>query len=185
MSSSISPNIEYHEALGMMMWLMKHADYHGQWPLWSVDKDVVPALLHGQSKIYFDENRNPVGFATWAWLNEDAKKILINDEGDLQLSQWKGGNHLMFADFVAPWGHTKNILNDLRGNVFPRNRAFSLGRNKDGSIRKVYYWKGFEFKESITKEQHEIASLTGRNKKIQRVRPTKTSTRRIPPNGEP
>ena len=156
MSSSISPNIEYHEALGMMMWLMKHADYHGQWPLWSVDKDVVPALLHGQSKIYFDENGGPIGFVNWAWLNDDSKKKILNNESSLKLSQWNSGDFLMIADFVAPWGHAKIILNDLRRNVFPKTRAFSLGRNKDGSVRKIYFWKGFEFKEWITKEQHQL-----------------------------
>lgn len=26
-----------YESLGMMMWLMKHADYHSTWPLWSLD----------------------------------------------------------------------------------------------------------------------------------------------------
>ena len=148
--------IEYHEALGMMMWLMKHADYHSKWSLWSVDRDLVPAILHGQSKIYFDEYQNPVGFATWAWLDDEAKHQMMSNEYPLNLKQWNSGKHLMFADFVAPWGHSKNILSDLRGQVFPKHRAFSLGRNLDGSIRKLYYWKGFQHKDSITKEQHEL-----------------------------
>lgn len=145
--------ISYHEALGMMMWLMKHADYHSQWPLWSVDTDIVPALLHGQSKLYFDEHQNPVGFATWAWLDDEAKEQLLANTDPLSVNQWNCGKHLMFADFVAPWGHTRGILNDLRGQVFPNYRAFSLGRNPDGSVRKIYYWKGVRFKETITNEQ--------------------------------
>lgn len=145
--------IGYYEALGMMMWLMKHADYHSQWPLWSVDTDIVPALLHGQSKLYFDEHQNPVGFATWAWLDDDVKEQLLTNNTPLDVNQWNSGGHLMFADFVAPWGHSKELLNDLRTQVFPDYRAFSLGRHSDGSVRKIYYWKGVRFKESITNEQ--------------------------------
>ncbi|WP_051208267.1 toxin-activating lysine-acyltransferase [Saccharospirillum impatiens] len=147
-------NITYHDALGMMMWLMKHADYHSQWPLWSVDTDIVPALIHGQSKLYFDEHRSPVGFATWAWLTDEAKVQVLEDTGPLEVNQWNQGDHLMFADFVAPWGHSLHILNDLRGHMFPEHRAFSIGRNPNGSIRKIYYWKGIRFKERIAAEQY-------------------------------
>ena len=80
--------IGFHEALGTMMWLMKHADYHSQWPLWSVDQDVVPALLHGQYKLYFDEYHNPVGFASWAWLDKESKQQVLANEIPLQVEQW-------------------------------------------------------------------------------------------------
>ena len=74
----------------------------------------------------------------------------------LEVGQWSDGEHLMFAEFVAPWGHSRHILNNLRGKVFPKYRAFSLGRNPDGSIRKIYYWKGTQFKERIAEEQRSI-----------------------------
>jgi cytolysin-activating lysine-acyltransferase len=152
-------NIAYHDALGMVMWLMSHADYHSQWPLWSVDTDVIPALMQGQSKIYFDEQHNPVGFATWAWLNDSAEAQVIDTSESLRFEQWKSGEHLMFADFVAPWGHSRAILSDLRGHVFPTHRAFSLGRHTDGSIRKIYYWKGTQFEEQIAEEQRAINKI--------------------------
>lgn len=153
---AVQASIGYHEALGMMMWLMKHADYHSQWPIWSVDKDIVPALIHGQSKIYFDSSQIPVGFATWAWLDDEAREQLINNKAPLTIKQWNSGEHLMFGDFVAPWGQAKFILNDLRTQVFPECKAFSLGRNQDGSIRKVYHWKGCRFTEKVTEDQRSI-----------------------------
>lgn len=149
-------SIAYHNALGTMMWLMSHADYHSQWPLWSVDTDIIPTLIHRQSKLYFDEYQNPVGFATWAWLTDEAKVQVLQSTSPLELDQWNTGEHLMFNDFVAPWGHSRHILNDLRENVFPTYRAFSLGRNSDGSIRKVYYWKGTQFKERVAEEQRAL-----------------------------
>ena len=148
--------IGFHEALGAMMWLMKHADYHSQWPLWSVDQDVVPALVYGQYKLYFDEHYNPVGFASWAWLDKESKQQVLANEIPLQVEQWNGSRHLMFGDFIAPWGHAKFILRDLRTQVFPEYKAFSLGRHQDGSIRKVYHWKGSLFTDGVTSEQRSI-----------------------------
>jgi len=155
-TQTTASGITYHEALGTMMWLMNHADYHSNWPLWSVEADIVPALMHGQSKLYFEDNGNPVGFATWAWLTDKAKAQVLENTIPLEVDQWSDGEHLMFADFVAPWGHSRHIFNNLRGKVFPKYRAFSLGRNPDGSIRKIYYWKGTQFKERIAEEQRSI-----------------------------
>ncbi|WLD58111.1 toxin-activating lysine-acyltransferase [Salinispirillum sp. LH 10-3-1] len=133
----------YHEAFGIMLWLCSQADYHKTWPLWAVDNDLVPPLIHRQFRIYFDEYRNPVGCATWAWLSEKMKNEMIAG-GTLEFDDWASGDHLMFGDYIAPWGHAKSILSDLRTNVFPKETAFSLGRNFDGSVRKVYHWKGKE-----------------------------------------
>lgn len=148
-----SKAIGYHDALGMMMWLMKHADYHEQWPLWSVDYDIVPALLQGQSKIYFDNNQNPVGFVCWAWLDDAAKKQMLDNQGPLAVAQWNSGPHLMVSDFVAPWGHAREMLRDLKNQVFRYNLVFSIGRHRDGSIRKIYYWRGSNYKKATREEQ--------------------------------
>lgn len=90
--------INYHEALGVMMWLMKHAAYHSQWPLLSVDTYILPALFHGQTKLYFDDNQNPVGFVTWAWLDDADRDQVLLDKEPLELEQWNNGEHLLFVD---------------------------------------------------------------------------------------
>lgn len=146
-------SIGYHESLGMMMWLMKHADYHSQWPLWSVDQDIVPALIHGQCKLYFDDHQNPVGFVTWAWLNDAAKQQVLENTEPLSIDQWRSGDRLLLNDFVAPWGHAKSIMKDFGTHVFPEHQGFSLRRNADGSIRKFNYWKGARFKAPVVNGQ--------------------------------
>lgn len=155
-SESHPTNIHFYDALGMMMWLMKHADYHSQWPLWSVDVDVMPALIHGQSKIYFDDQQNPVGFATWAWLNDHSKRQILETKEPLALSQWNDGEYPVVIDFLAPWGHAKNILGDLKHNVFSDKKVLGIRRHIDGSIRKVCYWRGRKCNEGILKDQQEL-----------------------------
>lgn len=152
----VQATISYHEALGMMMWLMKHADYHGQWPLWTVDNDIVPALIHGQCKLYFDDEQNPVGFVTWALLNEAAKQQVLANTEPLSIDQWHSGDQLLLNDFVAPWGHARAIMKDIGTHVFPEHQGFSLRRNADGSIRKFNYWKGARLKEPVVTQQKSV-----------------------------
>ncbi|MHA7878864.1 MAG: toxin-activating lysine-acyltransferase [Saccharospirillum sp.] len=149
-------NINYHQALGMMMWLMSHADYHRAWRLWSVDTDIVPALIHGQCKLYFDDQQNPVGFVTWAWLDDFAKQQVLRNTKPLSIDQWHSGEHLLLNDFVAPWGHAKFIMKDIGTQVFPEYQGFSLRRNADGSIRKFNYWKGARFNKPIVIQQKAV-----------------------------
>lgn len=149
-SQPTTNTISYYEALGMMMWLMKHSGYHSQWPIWSVEADILPALLHSQAKLYFDDEQNPVGFVTWAWLDDATRDQVLLDEEPLEFEQWNSGEHLLFVDFAAPWGNARNILIDLRVNIFPENQAISLGRNKDGTIRKVYSWRGVRLRRRTT-----------------------------------
>lgn len=147
--------LSYHEALGMMMWLMKYADYHSQWPLWSVDIDIVPALLHGQCKLYFDDQKNPIGFVTWARLDEACKKQMLINEEPLDFEQWNCGSIVMVNDLVAPWGHAKQIIYDLKYNIFPYEQVFSIRRQPNGAIRRINYWKGVHCKRSVLNKQRE------------------------------
>ena len=131
-----------YESLGMMVWMMSHAEYHSQWPLWSLENDILPPLLHGQYKLYLDEQQNPIGFVTWAWLTEKAREIVLTGEAVHDFEAWSAGSNLLLNDFIAPWGHAKLIIEQIRSFVFPDQKCFGLRRNPDGSIRKVYLGHG-------------------------------------------
>lgn len=142
-------NLDFEQSLGMCLWLLSQSKYHSQWSIQDVDLEIVPALRHTQFRLYFDEQQNPIGLATWAWLSDSAKEKVLNNQGPLTFDEWRSGDHLMFNDYIAPWGHARAILNDLRNQVFPHKTAFSLGRHPDGSIRKQYQWKGRLVREKV------------------------------------
>ena len=60
----------------------------------------------------------------------------------------------LFNDFVAPYGHTRLILKDLRSLEWSHDMAFSLRRNMDGSIAKVNYWWHSKDKHNAKLQQH-------------------------------
>lgn len=95
-----------------------------------------------QFKIYLDEQNNPVGFVTWAWLDNAARDIVLEGNAVPGFDAWNAGSHLMLNDFVAPWGHATYMTNDMRTVVFPDKKGFALRRNQDGSVRKLYLCRG-------------------------------------------
>ena len=108
--------------------------------MYDVEIDLAPPLLNNQYRFYFDENHNPVALVTWSSISEDVKEKLVNHQGQMEWDDWNSGDMLLFNDFIAPYGHTRQILRDLRSLEWPHNIAFSLRRNMDGSIAKVNYW---------------------------------------------
>lgn len=131
-----------HSALGAMAWLMQHADYHRRWSLHAVNVDIVPAIVVGQYRIYHTPEGDPIGFVTWAYVRKEVKDILIHRRRPMTQEDWRSGDLLMFNDFVAPFGHGRWIVNELRSTLFADSEAFSLKRNVDGAVLKVFRWQG-------------------------------------------
>lgn len=131
-----------HSALGVMAWLMKHSEYHRNWDLRAVNIDIVPPIVLGQYRIYCSAQSEPVGFVTWAYVGEEVKSALVANLRPMTWSDWNSGDLLLFNDFVAPFGHGREIVDDLRSNLFADHSGFSLRRNALGGVRKVNRWEG-------------------------------------------
>ena len=135
-----APELDFYSRLGIAALLLEQSPYHSQWPLYDAELELVPPLHLNQCKFYFDQQQNPVAFVTWSSITEATKDKLANQGGQMQWDDWNSGDLLLFNDFVAPFGHTKEILKDLRSQTWPHEIAFSLRRAEDGSVKKVNYW---------------------------------------------
>ena len=133
------PELDFYGRLGIATLLMEKSPYHSQWALYDADRELVPPLVLEQCKFYFDAQQNPVAFVTWSTIT-DATKIKLLEGGQMEWEDWNNGPLLLFNDFVAPFGHTREIVKDLRNSDWPCDIAFSLRRAQDGSVKKVNYW---------------------------------------------
>lgn len=149
-----------HSALGAMAWLMQHADYHRRWSLHAVNVDIVPAIVLGQYRIYHTPEGEPIGFVTWAYVSEDVKDTLIHRRRPMTQADWRSGDLLMFNDFVAPFGHGRWIVNELRSTLFVNSTAFSLKRGVDGAVLKVFRWQGKSHRQQTRATHHPDAGPT-------------------------
>lgn len=79
---------------------------------------LLPPLVSGQCKLYM-KKEYPISFVSWAFVNDDTEKRLLQNGGKLRPEDWKSGDRLWIIDIVAPFGGVENMLNDIRKNEFP------------------------------------------------------------------
>jgi erythromycin esterase-like protein/hemolysin-activating ACP:hemolysin acyltransferase len=106
-------------SLGYAAKLMSQSPVHVTTAMRSLRLLIAPALAQRRVKFYFDEDGQPVGFVVWAFLDEDVEQRVISTGGfQLHESEWNEGRRLWIVDLVAPMGHARYILRDLRDLVF-------------------------------------------------------------------
>jgi len=154
-------DLDYYSKLGTALWLMNQSPYHRQWPLYDVDIDLVPPLCLNQCKFYFDEQQNPIGFVTWSTITEATKNRLVFEQGQMQWQEWNQGEQLLFNDFIAPFGHTRELLRDLRSMNWPHKVAFSLRRSPNGRVKKInYWWHQTDYKDAGLQKNREQLNIS-------------------------
>ena len=79
---------------------------------------LLPPLVKGQCKLYM-KKEYPVSFVSWAFLDDEAEKRLLNNGGKLRPEDWSSGEKLWVIDMAAPFGGIENMLRDLQKNEFP------------------------------------------------------------------
>ena len=70
-------------------------------------------MYHGQYRIWYN-NTDPFGFCLWAWVSDEILEKLLNEEYRLQADDWQSGKNLYLAEFVAPFGNTRQIVRNMR-----------------------------------------------------------------------
>lgn len=120
----ISPSIlggEYNEAeiLGSVTWLWIHSKDHRDAPLHTLPKLLLPAIKNCQF-VLATENRKPVFYLSWACMDLEAEKRYIeNPPVCMPEEDWLSGDRIWFLDWIAPFGHTKQMKNIIAEHIFP------------------------------------------------------------------
>lgn len=106
---------------------------------------VMPAIAHGNVKIYFSDMGLPIGYAIWAFLSVEVhERLKIGADRKLHLSEWNEGSSLWVIDLLAPFGHFENIYQDLKNNVFEKYDLVNFSKYKShGFINKQITLKRF------------------------------------------
>ena len=79
---------------------------------------LLPPLVQGQCKLYM-KKEYPISFISWAFLDEESEKRILQNGGKLRSEDWKSGDRLWVIDIVAPFGGVENMLRDIQKNEFP------------------------------------------------------------------
>ncbi|HAU5637870.1 toxin-activating lysine-acyltransferase [Citrobacter amalonaticus] len=114
------------EILGAVVWLWRHSPMHRDAPL-SVLPMVLLPVIKREQYVLVSQGGCPVCFLSWMWLNmESEARYLTEPSVMIRNEDWCSGDRMWFRDFVAPFGHTPEMLRLLRHDVMSSFCARSL-----------------------------------------------------------
>ncbi len=122
--------------LGEMVWLLSQSPAHRHFSIGDLEWLLMPPLLLGQYKIYYEQGR-PIALALWAFLNQEDEQRLLSGVNRLKPEAWCAGQHqklfaanaaksdapatvdremsdaqLWLVDLIAPGATAKNRLRE-------------------------------------------------------------------------
>lgn len=100
--------------LGDILTLMTASETHQDYKVKHFPQSVLIPVQLNQFRIYHDEAGKPVGFASWACMSEEVKERFMHNNPVLTLEDYASGDIVVFMEFIAPFGHIKQMVRDLR-----------------------------------------------------------------------
>lgn len=126
-STQIVPIKEQTAVLGGLVWLCQHSELHSSYPVGMLLNRVAGSLEINQFRYYEDGSGVPIGFCNWALLSDADLSEALAGNMEFQPKHWRSGTNLFFPEFLAPFGHCRMIVRDIRKNIVPPNaRGWSL-----------------------------------------------------------
>jgi cytolysin-activating lysine-acyltransferase len=129
------------EIFGEMCWLYSQSKIHRNWPIGSIQRWLLPAILSQQMRVY-RKNGKPYAFVTWAFLSKEVEEAFVLNTASLQPKDWKSGKRIWFIDWVAPFGGTREMTLDLKHNVFPNDVGRFLRMKEGSDTLNIFYVHG-------------------------------------------
>lgn len=87
----------------------------------------MPALLLKQFRLFYDDNQQPVGFAVWAFVDNEVSERLKTSSKEspirLELKEWKSGTEPWIMEIATPYEHENpelidQLLQQLQNSTF-------------------------------------------------------------------
>lgn len=137
----LSPEKKF-KLIGEIASLMISSDLHINYRLKDIRDIFMPAVDINQFRIYHNKEGYPVGFICWAFLSDDIDKLYGEGKYKLKPTDWNSGKNGWIVENIAPFGHGKQIMNDIR-RIFAGQTGKALFFNKDRTKLEVKKIRGF------------------------------------------
>ncbi|HVZ30170.1 MAG TPA: toxin-activating lysine-acyltransferase [Asticcacaulis sp.] len=112
--------------IGEITSLLMASRLHRGYQVRDIADIVLPAVNVNQFIIYRDGRRRPIAFVTWGRLSAEVEAAYLSGQAVLSESELTSGDRLYFLDFIAPYGHARKVIRELRTKVFPDERGRAI-----------------------------------------------------------
>lgn len=98
--------------------LMEVGDIHSRYTPSEVISYLLLPIENNKIRLFYAYDK-PIGLVTWCWLTPDKATLFLSDkytlqEEDYQLENPGGDYQLWGVEFIAPYGHARQVMRDLR-----------------------------------------------------------------------
>jgi len=136
---------ELAKEVGYVASLMSQQPLYRTFPLACIQAWIMPALAHGQLKVFHDEKGSAIGYITWAYLAPDVAERWVHDPAVLlHLSEWNEAGELWIMDFFALPGFARMLVDHVRSSMFPGEECARSFRRRGGRRRAVRWRRSIE-----------------------------------------
>jgi len=127
--------IENQRILGAVIQLAQHSALYRQYPLGFFASRFGTAIHSNRFRCLENEHGNLLAFCAWTFISADTLDRVLNQGHDPQPEEWCDQGTLFFKEFIAPFGHAKLLVSDMRKHIFPKltGRAYGL-RGRMGPV---------------------------------------------------
>ena len=130
------------EVFGSAVWLWMHSASHRNAPLHMLSALLLPAIKHRQF-VLASQNGQPVFYLAWANLSAEAEeRYLHNSPQCMPEADWTSGDRLWILDWVAPFGHTRQLKRLLSHRLFPGQTAHALNHRGNRTGLRIMHFHG-------------------------------------------
>lgn len=144
------PQAKLNQLLGEITSLLLLSKVHRHHQVRDIADIILPAINLNQFRIYRNSKKEPIALVTWAYFSEAVEKEYLKGKSVLSEKELKSGDIIYMTDFIAPYGHTKKVIDDLKKNVFPKDEVKALRFVEQGKSRsKIWKFHGVDYKSSF------------------------------------
>jgi cytolysin-activating lysine-acyltransferase len=145
-----APPHKLHQLIGEITLLMMVSKVHRKMQIRDIADIVLPFINLDQFMIYRNGVKRPVAFITWAYFSEEVEKEYLNGKAVLSEKELNSGKIIYMTDFIAPYGHAKRIIKELRTSIFPHAEVKALRLTEQGERRKkLWKFHGINYKQKL------------------------------------
>lgn len=144
---SIFVNEPYSEAevLGAITLQWANHNYYREISIESMLELVIPIIKSRQFALFSKDNR-PIGYAVWAFMNEETEADYIKSEGIIdRFIGCNNGKNLWILSLFTESGDTAHVVNLMRKHLFPTHHGKSLYHQGKRRGLKVMDFYGTEY----------------------------------------
>ena len=130
------------EALGSAAWLWLHSAFHRDAPVHALGPMLVSAIKHRQFILAIEAGR-PIFYLSWACFDEAAEaRYLSRHPVFMPDADWHCGDRMWILDWIAPFGHTRQISRLLERELFAERWMRTLYHRGDERGLRVKTFQG-------------------------------------------